>query len=144
MKTILKPSFLLIIFILCTTSCKKKSPAPDYPEFMGTWSGSTSQSQIIRISVDNISGTLYVTSIKVILFFDSGGQQTIEQYNTQGLAAVTNRYFKLSLGTGVYGPAYIDGTFDLTTMTVTGTFKAYNPSNPNDFTSGTFVGSKIS
>jgi hypothetical protein len=142
MKNLCKTLYLLLFLLIFSISCKKSTPAPDYPQLMGVWSGSTSQSQTIRVVVDNIGGTLYLTQIRFIVLFDSGGQQSIERNSTEGLASVNNRYFKYSTGTGIYGPAFVDGTFDLNSMTLSGTFKIYNPSNPNDYTTGTFVSSK--
>lgn len=142
MKYSILSALFLPLIIITLMACKKTTPAPDYPELMGSWSGSTSQSQVIKFYVENIGGTLYLTSLKFSIFFDTGGQQSIERYNTEGLTPVSDRYFKYALGTGIYGQAYIEGTFNLNSMTVTGTFRCYNPANPNDLTSGTFVGSK--
>jgi hypothetical protein len=132
----------LLLMLVVPSACKKSAPPPDYPELVGSWSGSTSQSNSISLYVENKDGTLNLISIRFIIFFDGGGQQTLNQYSTEGIASVNNRYFKIPLGTGIYGQAYIDGTFNTGNMTLTGTFKCYNPSNPGDFTSGTFVASK--
>lgn len=133
--------FTILSFFTLTT-CSKSTPAPDYPELMGSWSGSTSQSQVITFYIDNIQGTLNLTSLKFIVFFDTGGQQSIIRYNTEGITPLSNTSFKYLMGSGVYGQAYIEGSFNTNNMTVTGTFRIYNPANPNDLTSGTFVGSK--
>lgn len=142
MHKLLKFTFVAFFVLASISSCKKTTSAPDYPELIGSWSGSTSQSQVISLYVDNIEGTLYLTSLGFTIFFDTGGQQSLKLYSSEGLTSVNNRYFKYLLGTGIYGQSYVDGTFNTSSMTVTGTFKCYNPSNPNDYTSGTFVASK--
>ncbi len=143
MKYVTKSVFLLFIFLLMASpACKKSTPQPDNPELIGSWPGSTSQSQVINFYVDNIGGTLYLTSLKFIILFDTGGQQTIQAYSTSGITPVSNRYFKYILGTGIYGQSFIEGTFNTGNMTLTGTFKSYSPTNPSDYTSGTYYCSK--
>jgi hypothetical protein len=63
---------LLVILILTSitfSSCKKKTtPIPDFPQLIGHWSGTTSQSAQIRFMIDNLSGYLYVTEYNLTVY----------------------------------------------------------------------------
>ncbi|MCK9218837.1 MAG: hypothetical protein M0P47_02155 [Bacteroidales bacterium] len=133
--TFLFLSFLSVFF----PSCKKEIPSPDYPQLIGIWSGSTSQGQEVKISINNLDGVLYVTYYKLSIAFNSGGQRTIEHYNTDGIASLVNLYFNIPLGTGVYGSGFLNGTFNLTTMVLSGSYRCYNPTDPNDYTDGFYT-----
>lgn len=141
MKTLQKLPLLLLLVFIITSSCKKYSDTPENPELMGNYTGNTNQSKVIELAVDKFEGNLVLTQLKITVLFGEGGQQLIERYNSDGITSVNNRYFKYSLGTGTSGEAFVDGTFNSTSLTVTGTYKVYNPSNPNDFASGTYFAS---
>jgi|WetSurMetagenome_2_1015567.scaffolds.fasta_scaffold33432_2 hypothetical protein len=133
---------LLVVFVaglFLFADCKKKEAAPDYPQLMGSWTGETSQSQVIQISVDNFDGVLKLTNLKITVLTQTGGTQIIQQYNSDGFTTVNGTYFKYTMGTGLYGPAYVDGTFNLQTMTLNGNFMVYSTTDPNDMAQGTYI-----
>jgi hypothetical protein len=138
----LKSFILLSIFItgiFFVSGCKKKEAAPDYPQLMGSWNGETSQAQIIQISVDNFDGQLWLTNLKITVLTQSGGTEMFQKYDSEGFVQVNGTYFKYTLGNGLYGPAYVDGTFNLQTMTLTGNFMVYSSTDPNDMAQGTYI-----
>jgi hypothetical protein len=129
----------LILFVI--SSCKKSDPQPDFPQLIGTWSGNTSQDGPISFYVDNIKGTLYVTSYKIKVY-TSSGYQTYEAVNSEGIASISSKYFRISLGTGTAGPAFIEGTFNTTDMSLNGNFAVYATGNNVDIITGTFIAYK--
>jgi len=128
---------LLPLFLFVQEGCKKNiDPGPDYPQLIGKWSGSTSQSQPINIYVEYFNQWLNIYQYNIVVYFNSGGSRTISGFNADGITGITNKSFNISLGTGIYGPAFIEGTFDVTGLTLSGTFRIYNPNDANDATSG--------
>jgi len=124
-----------VVFIL--HGCKKKvDPGPEYPQLIGRWTGATSQSQAVNIYVDYINSWFTIYQYNFVVYFNSGGSKTISNFNPEGITGIENKSFSVSLGSGIYGPAYLDGTFDVYNMTLSGTFRIYNPQDPNDATSG--------
>ena len=129
----------LILFSTLFSSCsKKETPAPDYPQLIGNWTGTTSQGTAVSLWVNSINGTLYITSSDLMVYGPSGNVD-YRQYNSNGLAAVSTLQFHLSLGTGSSGEAFIDGTFDLTDMSLNGNFAVYPPANTIDRITGTYL-----
>jgi hypothetical protein len=132
---------LLVMFVLTSfsfPSCKKKTdPVPDFPQLIGHWSGTTSQSSEVRFMIDNLKGYLYVTEYHLTVY-TTGGYHEYEAYYSYGIAAVSNKQFKIHLGTGNSGESYIDGTFDINDMTLYGTFAVYEPGNTTDLITGTY------
>jgi hypothetical protein len=129
---------VLAFLFLGIPGCKKNvDPGPEYPQILGKWSGSTSQSQPINIYLDYFNQQTNIYQYNVVVYFNSGGSRTISGFNSEeGITQVTNKAFYISLGTGIYGPAYIEGTFNVNNLTLSGTFRIYNPNDPNDATSG--------
>lgn len=133
--SVLFVSLFPAVFIL--PGCKKKiDPGPEYPQLIGRWTGVTSQSQPINIYVDYINGWFTIYQFNFVVYYNSGGSQTISNFNPEGITGINNKFFAISLGSGIYGPAFLDGTFDVNNMTLSGTFRIYNPNDPNDATSG--------
>lgn len=128
----MKKQFLLFSLILIlalatitSSSCKKKTdPVPDYPQLIGHWAGTTSQGTAILFTVDNLKGNLNVTRYDLTVL-TTGGYQQSRMINSNGIAYVTNKHFKIPLGTGASGEAYIDGNFDVLDMTLEGNFAVY-------------------
>lgn len=130
-----------VLFLLLTAftflGCKKKiDPGPEYPQLIGRWTGATSQSQPIIIYVDYINGWLTIYQFNFIIYYNSGGSQTVSGFNPEGITGINNKSFTITLGSGIYGPAFLDGTFNINNLTLSGTFRVYNPKDPNDATSG--------
>jgi hypothetical protein len=139
-KALLSTTLLLVLILTNITfsSCKKKTtPVPDFPQLIGHWSGTTSQSAQIRFMIDNLSGYLYVTEYDLTVY-TAGGYHQYKQSYTWGIAAVTNKQFKIHLGTGGAGESYIDGTFNVNDMTLYGNFAVYEPGNTTDIITGTY------
>jgi hypothetical protein len=133
------PVMLALFFMNCLmlAGCKKDvDPGPEYPQLIGRWTGSTSQSQPINIYVDYFNKWLNIYQYNFVIYYNSGGAQTISGFNMDGISGISNKYFSIPLGNGIYGPAYLEGTFNLGSMTLSGTFRVYNPNDPNDATSG--------
>jgi hypothetical protein len=133
----------LLLAIFASPSCKKKTdPVPDFPQLIGHWSGTTSQSTEARFMIDNLKGYLYVTQYDLTVY-TSGGIRKLSAAYTWGLAAVVNRQFKIHLGTGSAGESYIDGTFNVNDMTLYGTFAVYPENNTTDIVPGTYSCSMV-
>jgi len=132
---------VLVLTNLTLSSCKKKTdPIPDFPQLIGHWSGTTSSDTQIHLMIDNLKGYLYVTQYDLTIYGTSGLEHITGGY-TYGVAAVTNKQFRIHLGTGSSGEAYIDGTFDTSSMTLYGTYSVYDPGSSIDLISGTYSAS---
>jgi len=129
------------LFMIIISSCKKDDPVPDYPRLIGSWPGTTSQGAPFTLYVDNIKGTLYVESYKVTVY-TSTGSQDFQAINSKGIAAISNKTFRIQLGTGSSGPAIIDGIFDITDMSLSGNFAVYAAGNNVDIITGTYLADK--
>jgi len=134
--------FFSLIFLALAPACQKKAPSPDYPQLLGAWQGVTYQDKQIQFSISNTDKILYVTHYKIIINFPAGGQQTLQRHVSTGIVALNGTYFKISLGNGTYGEAYLDGSFNLVTMALTGSFRIYNPAVPNDYATGFYTAGK--
>jgi hypothetical protein len=130
---------MMLLLLGFLSGCKKKIPAPDYPQLIGHWTGSTTQDEPFKLSVENFDGTLYITYYKLIVVFNTGGSRNIEQNKPDGITQITDRSFNISTGNGIYGPGYIEGTFNLNTMTLSGTFRIYNSTIQNDYITGFYT-----
>lgn len=122
-------SFFLML-ILFTVACKK-TPEPQNPQLIGTWLQISNQDSVY-LYVDNIGGTLYVT--QMIVSVTSGGNYTrYSMSSTSGLAPIDeNNHFYLFIEQGGQdGPTFIDGTFNPTTLVLTGNFAYYILGQPS-------------
>ena len=60
---------MLVLANFTLSSCKKKTdPVPDFPQLIGHWSGTTSQSSAVRFMIDNLNGYLYVTEYHLTVY----------------------------------------------------------------------------
>jgi len=131
---------LLMILVLTTFSfsCKKKTePVPDFPQLIGHWSGTTAYGLGIFFTVDNLKGNLNVTRYDLSVATSSGIRQ-YKSINSNGIAYVTNKQFRIHLGTGTAGEAYIEGTFNIYDMTLYGSYAVYDQGNTIDIYTGTY------
>ena len=129
---------MLVLTNFTLSSCKKKTdPVPDFPQLIGHWSGTTSQGTQIRFMIDNLNGYLYVTEYDLTAY-TAGGYRQYKAGNSNGIVAVTNKQFKIHLGTGNAGESYIDGTFNINDMTLYENFAVYEPGNITDIITGTY------
>ena len=133
---------LIAIILFSSSSCAKKTdPVPDFPQLIGHWSGTTSSGTQILFWVNPVSGILYITQYDLTVA--TPAYQRYMSYNQQGIASVTNKYFKIHLGTGTGGESFIEGTFSINDMTVNGTYAVYATGNTTDIITGTFSGAMI-
>jgi len=121
-------NLLLILFGTCLLisafSCKK-SKDPENMQLMGNWLQSNGQDSIY-FYVDNIGGTLFITSVITSVNYSKGGYIHYAESNSSGLADITGNTFDIILETGGSdGPVHIAGTFNPTSMVCTGTFAYY-------------------
>jgi PPE-repeat protein len=70
------------------------------------------------------------------MVYTQGGYQKFEYYNSNGIVLFNDLNFDISLGSGNSGPAYINSTFDLADMFLTGNFAVYSSGNQYDFITG--------
>lgn len=132
--------WILSVLIFLLPSCKKDK-TPLYPQLIGYWSGVTSQLNTVSFEVIDRDGTLYISKYQLAVNFQTG-YQVFQQTNTLGIVALNGLSFNLPLGpTGSYGPAYIDGNFNLTASTpvLTGEFTVYYPSSTVDVVTGNYT-----
>ncbi len=143
MKKVLVIATIMILGIILTaiSSCKKSDPDPDFPQLIGAWSGTTSQDGPIYFYVDNIKGTLYIKSYNTKIY-TSNGYQSLQSTNDAGITAISGKSFRISLGTGSAGPAFIDGNFNLSDMSLSGNFAVYASGNTVDIVTGTYIAYK--
>ncbi len=128
-------TLLILASFFLITACKKDTEkTPDYPQLIGAWEGQTSQVVPISLSVTNRDGILYISYYKFQVSTNNG-YQSYEQYNSNGIASISSTQFKIILGSGTNGEAYIDGIFNVQNMTLTGNFAVYaNGNNIDKFT----------
>ena len=136
-KTLLLISLLVIVVLTTLSSCKKNEPVPDFPQLIGHWSGTNSQGSQIRFVVNNIKGYLYITEYHLTIY-TSAGYHEYQSGNSNGIGIISNKQFKIHLATGSSGEAYIDGTFDLNSMSLYGNFAVYDPGGTTDLITGTY------
>jgi hypothetical protein len=157
MKT--KPPYLnftlLILGLLMSLSCTKDKtidiPDPDYPQFLGTWQGQTSQSQPITIGIINVNGILTVNTYKYkVIKYDTGTAYKEAAYDlnlSTIVTYVTDKQFRFRpYGGYSYGTDYLKGTFNDSSMTLTGRFNTSFPTSSGTFTdsvTGSFTAKKV-
>ncbi|HSN50283.1 MAG TPA: hypothetical protein VLR52_03550 [Bacteroidales bacterium] len=132
--------FCLLGILIITAACTKKSdpdPAPQNPELIGEWKGTTSQETQVEFQVVNVKGTLYISHYKVLIL-TSGGSHSYEATNTDGIASINNKTFKITLQSGSQGESFINGIFDGTGI-MAGGFAIYSTLNANELITGTFT-----
>jgi hypothetical protein len=134
-------SLFVVLITLCISfsSCSKKTdPVPDFPQLIGHWSATTSSGTQFLFWVNPVSGVLYITQYDLTVA--TPAYQHYTGYNQGGIVPVTNKYFKIHLGTGTGGESFIEGTFSINDMTVNGTYAVYATGNTTDIITGTFSG----
>jgi len=129
---------MLVLTNFTLSSCKKKTtPIPDFPQLIGNWSGQTSQGTAISFGVENVQGNLDITRYDLMVY-TAGGYRQYKAGNSNGIVVVTNKQFRIHLGTGNSGESYIDGTFNVNDLTLYGNFAVYEPGNTIDIITGTY------
>jgi hypothetical protein len=140
--------FFLIIIMITTIpfiSCNKKTETPpDFPQLMGGWSGTTSTGNSISFWVNSLDGTLILTTYDLWAYVLPEGLHEYRAGNENGLTSIINKQFKIILGSGSGGQAFIDGTFNINDMSLYGTYAVYSPTNNVDRITGTYTAMKNS
>ncbi len=120
----------LILVLFCSSllmaafSCKKNKD-PENMQLMGAWVKSENHDSIY-FYVDKIGSTLYVTST-VAKVKSLTGLIRYSASNSSGLAPIENNAFDIILEAGgPDGPTHIGGTFNPTSMVLTGNFQYYS------------------
>lgn len=123
---------MLAVLIIFGVSCKKSSdpptPTPEYPQLAGTWFGLTSDNDTIGLIVANVAGYMKVTAYTYKVSYIVSGQTYIhqtEQINSDGFCSVAGKTFSLNPLMPLGSTAdTLNGTFNVTSLTVTGNIKA--------------------
>ena len=124
------------------TSCKKKTKDPDYPQLVGSWKGTTSQSIPIEIDVANDGGDLYVTYVLLKYTRAPGDTSTIMRSSSSGLSMLSGKSFTVVMeGTTPY-QTLVQGTFRTDTLKLSGTFTGYTTEPPITPVTGTYTAGK--
>lgn len=110
------------------------TPAPPDAQLIGVWNGQTSQNKAISINISNVNGVLKITRYAfTAIFTNPQGERTTDITDTGGISSVVNRYFSfLLLDLGTPDDEYLNGTFNISDLTLNGTFMVY----PNFITTG--------
>jgi len=146
--------FAGLFFSIISISCKKQEDPtpvqPDYPELIGTWQGTTSQNQLIRIGVFNLEGLLIINTFKYdVLKWDTDSTYRVKSFDfplSTIVTSITDKYFAFvpqgSFATG----DYLKGTFDVAQMKLTGQFKTSFPNSSGtnvEYVTGTYSCVKV-
>ncbi len=134
--------FCLLGILVIISACKKSDPDPEpqHPELIGEWKGITSQGNACEFQVINKKGILYISHYKLLVNIP-GGFHSYEATNTEGIAALDNTSFKITLGSGISGESSINGNFPGSGLLV-GLFSVYSPNNATELSTGTYSCSK--
>jgi hypothetical protein len=120
---------ILVLYAFFFQSCSKKSDTTyngPNPELIGTWSGTTSQNQAIKISVINVGDMLVINKYNYkVIKFDTGSAQKTKNYDVSSSTIVTtlsDTTFKFRPYGGYSYDDYLQGTFDVANMKLKGRF----------------------
>ena len=108
-----------------TSSCKKKTKDPAYPQLVGTWNGTTSQVIPIQVVVANNGGDLYVTSVTFRYSRGPGDTVSLHRYSSDAISMLSGTSFNVVMdGTAPY-QTIVQGTFRTDTLRLNGNFTGY-------------------
>ena len=141
---------LMVLCIVLAAGCKK-STEPELPatppdaQLIGAWSGLTSQNDTILLTVSNINGVLKITRYAfTVTFTNPNGERSIDITDSDGIASVVNRYFSfLLLDPGTPGDEYMNGTFDISNLTLNGSFMVYPSFSATGAVTVTYTAAKL-
>ncbi len=141
---------LAVVFFACSKQGDPEVIQPDYPQFVGTWQGTTSQNRPIRIGIMNLNGLLVVNSYKYdVIRYDSGSSYRTKSYEVSTSTIVTSvvkKYFKFAPYDPLPSTDSLSGTFNDTTMILKGKFTTSFPKltgNGSDVISGSYTATKV-
>ena len=124
-----------------TTSCKKKTKDPSYPQLVGAWKGRTSQNIPIEVDVANVDGDLYVTYVNLRFSAAAGDTASVTRYSSSGLYNMSGTSFYIFLDGTSPNVTTIAGVYHLDTLKLVGNFVGYS-GNPPVATNGTYTATK--
>ena len=146
MKTIFR--FLIIWSLLFTifTNCSKDSPTSPTSsnnsndlQYVGSWSGTTSQSKSISLKVIDSGGKAIVSSITITMRVSGSGWSATETKFSNGSAEIKNGKFDYSAS-----ELNVSGTFS-SSSSLSGNFSNTSPGPPgygSGSATGTYTASK--
>ncbi len=95
--------FKLLIFILFLASCEEENPAPsgnpDDLQYIGAWSGNTSEGLLVTFQIDTINQWTRVERV-IINYYRDTLKLSLFKKNIDGLAKVDNGNFEINFGDG--------------------------------------------
>ncbi len=146
-------SMLMMVLAILLFSCSKHNDTtnqPDFPQLIGTWQGTTSQNQPIRIGILSVGSILVVNTYKYnVIKYDTGSSSQTMTYDVSLstiVTAVVDKYFNFRPYGGYSYNDYLRGTFDVTAMTLKGRFNTSFPNQAGtktDSVVGSFTAYKV-
>ncbi len=141
---------LMFLGIVLSAGCKKSSdpetpPTPPDAQLIGAYSGLTSQNDTILISVSNVNGVLKITRYAfTVKFTNPPGVRSIDVTDSDGISSVVNRYFTfLLIDPGSPGDEYLNGTFNISNLTLNGAFMVYPSFSTTGAITVTYTAAKL-
>lgn len=138
--------FMTLVLFSCNKSDDSSSKEVRYPQLIGTWEGTTSQNQSIRIGIISVDTNLYVSTYKYkVLKFKADTLYQTMVYDMESPTMVsylenTTFIFRPYGGYSYYD--YLKGTFDVTAMKLTGRFNT-SFGESSDSVVGSFTALKV-
>jgi hypothetical protein len=147
-------TFTLLVLFLTVSCNKNEDPVivqPPDPELIGTWQGTTSQGQLIRVGVFNLDGLLIINTYKYdVLLWETDTTYRVKSYDfnlSTIVTSVVDKQFAFNPQGSYTTSDYLTGIFDVAAMKLTGKFKTSfpNTSGTNAYwVTGTYTCTKLS
>jgi hypothetical protein len=142
---------VLAIFLFACSKQNSEPVQPAYAQFIGTWEGKTSQNQSISIGITALNDLLVVNTYNyTVIRYDSGGSsyrsKHYEVSTSTVVTSVLKKYFKFTPYDPVGSSDFLTGTFNDTTMTLTGGFSTAFPKltgSGSDIITGSYSAKKL-
>ena len=139
----------LLFLGMTMVSCSKSDETtrhPRYSQLIGTWSGTTSQNQTIRIGIIAVDTILYVNTYKYnVLKYQADTVNNVIQYDLELSTMVVylddkSFIFRPHGGYSYYD--YLKGTFDVDSLVLKGRFNTSFGAS-GDSVCGTYIAHKV-
>lgn len=139
----------LLFLGMTMVSCSKSDETtrhPRYSQLIGTWSGTTSQNQTIRIGIIAVDTILYVNTYKYnVLKYQADTVNNVIQYDLELSTMVVylddkSFIFRPHGGYSYYD--YLKGTFDVDSLVLKGRFNTSFGAS-GDSVCGTYIARKV-
>jgi len=139
----------LLLFVMAMVSCSKSDETtrhPRYSQLIGTWSGTTSQNQAIRIGIIAVDTILYVNTYKYnVLKYQADTVNAVMQYDLElstMVVYVDDKSFIFRPHGGFSYYDYLKGTFDVDSLVLKGRFNTSFGAS-GDSVCGTYIAHKV-